>query len=428
MADKRSAREILDDDDEFVHDEPGPEAEESKTYEEQLTENFLAEFQGAADVEVKLYAQGKNAKDLEYLFTTSPDAHSMGQILDILRDDYGGGTFRVNVRRDGKIAAARSFKVRPPLRRDGGTDATRAVEQIRQEMREREQKAQSEIGQLIAAMNNSVMSMIQASQQSTMDMMRLMLENGQRREPGLWDDPEKLVLLKQLFGGDDKKPDPMETFFKAFEFAQNVSGNKETTTADALVTAIKEIGPSLATLGRGALPPPSPDRTRSAPEPAQNPQTQPRPESQGQIPFIPPRVSSLQEMIGVLFQGARQGVKPERFVDMILESVDADAAYNLFSTEEGRAQIYAAVPGSQEHAAWLEALGVAIDAETMPDDDGADDQQSSEGEAPHVPDASTSDADCGQSGDNSLGDARRSGDAPAHGADHQGGKSGPGDS
>lgn len=426
MADKRTARELLDDDLENFEEEAAPE-EDAKSYEEQLTDNFLAEFQGASDVEVKLYAQGKNAKDLEYLFTTSPEAHTMGQILDTLRDDYNGGTFRVVVRRDGKIAAARSFKVRPPLRRDHDGGSSRAIEELRREMEERERRGQSEIAQLISAMHNNTTQMIQQSQNSQMEMMRMMLENSNRREPGLWDDPEKLVLLKSLFGGDEKKADPMETFFKAFEFAQNVSGAKETTTADALLAAVKEIGPSLATLGRGAaaaLPPPSPDKTRSAVQPpAPQPQPQPRPQAIGPAPFqIPPRVNSLQEMIAVLLEGAQRAIPPERFVDMILESVDADAAFNLFSTEEGRAQILAYVPPAAEHSDWLAKLGHEIDLATMPEDDP---EQSSQEEAAHVPDASASDGDRREPGDDSLGDSGRPSDAPAHGANREGGEGGP---
>lgn len=77
--------------------------------------DLLAGFTDAAAVSVKVYRVVKN-KPLAYVYECSPETFSM----DSLRDDYGGGEFRVYIHDNGRLVKNVRVMVEPP-RKIGGT-------------------------------------------------------------------------------------------------------------------------------------------------------------------------------------------------------------------------------------------------------------------------------------------------------------------
>jgi hypothetical protein len=83
---------------------------------------------GAASASVTVYRVIKN-KPLAYVFECSPDSFSMDQ----LRDEYGGGEFRVYIHKDGDLYRNVRVMVEPKAR-GGSSDADAALALVRDEM------------------------------------------------------------------------------------------------------------------------------------------------------------------------------------------------------------------------------------------------------------------------------------------------------
>lgn len=388
------------------------------------TENFLADFGSEQDVEVKVYLQGKNARDLEYLFTTTPDQYSMGQLLDMCRDEYGGGAFRFVVRQNNKIARAKTFKVRAPLRRDNtGPDLNAALDQFRREQEDRSKQQESGLASVLSAMQQNTADMIRAGNDNMMRMMELMLNNRPAEKQGAdLSDPNTLMVLKTLFTPPEKDgPSEMDIFFKALEVAKEMSGSAATP-GDVLLGAMKELGPGLKAMAEAGQ---QPSSMRAPVGPASaNPGRQDAYEAH---PQAQPQQSPQQQMaalIQAILNGAATNADPAQFVDPLLDLLGADNAYEMFCTEEGRQMLAVNIPGASEHMAYMERIGALIDAATDPGDDDASDDESSEN-SEGVQGNAPAKSNGGDSGESATGNEGNSENTADNGGDSSGGKSGP---
>jgi len=411
MTDKRTAQATRDDDDELDrHIEP------ESTPEDDAADSFLTDFIGMDSVEVKVYAQAPGGRKLEYLFDTTPEHHTMGQLLNILRDKYGGGDFRIHVRKDKQLVGNKAFSVRAPLPSDNKDNTREMMTEFRRELEDRERKQENGLASVLQAMQQNTQSMMMQMQTSQMEMMKLMLGNKSDAPRGMdLSDPNTLMALKELFSPPQKESGEMDTFMKAAEFLRSMQSDREPTETDVMLQAIRAIGPGLAQLAggaaRGALPAPESVRPMpgtapgdAAPQPAAS-----APQGDAGEPL------DVQGMVAQLFAAAARGDDAVPYAGPVIDRLGPDQAYAIFSTAAGRAQIFELVPDARKFEPWLKALGAAIDRETSDPDSGETDNVSGHNEQP---------GDGGHAGVDSGRGAGNPGDAKNHGEDGGRGENG----
>ena len=94
------------------------ELEDAEIISDDVTERLFSELRGVNDAEVRIYQKDVDSTKLDYLFSTTGDAFtSITELYDQLRDEYGGGIFRIHVRKAGKLYRNEEIRVRAPKRR-----------------------------------------------------------------------------------------------------------------------------------------------------------------------------------------------------------------------------------------------------------------------------------------------------------------------
>lgn len=105
-----------------MDDEPGPPPSPIAAGEQDNLMGLMATLAGAATATVTIYRVIKN-RPLAYVFECSPDSFSMDQ----LRDEYGGGEFRVYIHIDGVLQKNIRVMVEPKARTSDETPAIAAL-------------------------------------------------------------------------------------------------------------------------------------------------------------------------------------------------------------------------------------------------------------------------------------------------------------
>lgn len=209
--------------------------------------NVLSDLESDSEgVKVNVYRSQSGTKKLAYLFSCQPDEFG----LEKLRDEYGGGDFRVIVRKDGLNVANKAVSVEAP-----------------KEAPKLDISSSNQLETLVKAMQTGFESILAAvvhsnQPQSTDQVEVRMLE--------------KMAMYKQLFAQQapvsaSDTTDTLGTFLKGIEFMRSMdTNNREATTADVLMETVKTAMPALA----AAMTAP-----KTAPIPAQPVLTSPAQES-----------------------------------------------------------------------------------------------------------------------------------------------------
>ncbi len=78
--------------------------------------NLISELGGDSETTVNIYKQpGTGKEKLEFLFAIEPQDYRLGPLLEKIRDEYGGGNYRVRVHQNGRILANRAISIAVPL-------------------------------------------------------------------------------------------------------------------------------------------------------------------------------------------------------------------------------------------------------------------------------------------------------------------------
>lgn len=197
-------------------------------------EQALAEFPRSDDATITVNRVLPN-NQLSFMFSYHPDEYTISQLQTRLRDEFGGGKFRVRGMFDKKVRLNNIIHVDPPRKT------------FEQPLPQNNQQAQNN--------NEIVMAMMQSMQRGFQELGQFIAQSNLAQSRAPTYDPleaedrfmQRMLQMKQLFQ-NERSPEtpPYDLFIKGLEFGKEVIGNTgESTTMDVIRDALKTLGPSL---------------------------------------------------------------------------------------------------------------------------------------------------------------------------------------
>ena len=320
-------------------------------------EGLISEFTGAADIVVNVYRQGEG-KNISFLFRTSPDEMSGGEIMERCRDNYGTGDYRIHIRQGPRIVHNRGFSVEAKKEPDP------ALQQ---------QTTTADIVSLITAQNQNMQQMFLAT-------MTAMAEAMKGREPPPPPDPvamqnsivQSLVALKQLAVGEEpKQKDPVELLIQGVTLANEMRPSDGETNANDLVLAgLKAFAPTITEATRAGIAnqaqPGQPQPGQPLPGQPADPQAAEAAEREKALNL---KKVMMKQQLGWLVKQAAQGKHPELYAELLLDQVGEREVLAFIERDDALQQLANIEPDVQYHVPWFEALRQCI-LELTRDDDG----------------------------------------------------------
>lgn len=206
--------------------------EDNEPSQETALTNLLAELGGSEDILVNIYRQPGNGKQrMEYLFTVAPDDYQLGPLLEKVRDEYGGGQYRIRVYQNGGLIANRPISIGEP------------------KFKKVEEKTGSEFVGIIQELMNE--------QRKNTELLLARLENSQKATAPPLDIMSILAMAKDMFFDTRQIPVPvpapdtlgqLERLMALQSTMKNLGGNGDgnTSESDVLVELIRQFAPTLA--------------------------------------------------------------------------------------------------------------------------------------------------------------------------------------
>lgn len=292
-----------------------------------------------------------------YLFSRGVHEVTMPMILEALRDDYGGGTFRLEVR-DGRsrYLAAKYLEVEAPKRPLPGheqreRDAERPPERDRG-------GPEFDFTPLIDMIERS-----NAQHRDTLNMMLQAMKPEGRRDVG--------ELVESLAALDRLRPQPQSSgmgvkdLLEAFQLFESIRGDggggSGSTGWDVLRSAASSFFPMLQQGmaqqhqhpaltfqnptggGQGAPDPAAPGASSPAPSSSTSPA--------GPEPTM--TADAMQQQLELLLRAAASDRDPYTYASLAIDELGAVAASRLFVDPQGWAAFAAQVPAAAQYAEWF---------------------------------------------------------------------------
>ena len=268
--------------------------EGEETEDESLT-YLLNQLGGQSNVEVRIFRCGKGYHGKQsYLDTVEADEFSPKMLQDV----YGGGSFRIHVRQDGKLKRNVGIEVCPPINKEVKTEE----KDIFAELAHLQQQNTEVIITAIGAMGNNFAQAIkeviatQAPQRSKTEEMQETLN--------------MMVAMKQVMGDNKPQIDSTEIFMKGLEFAKSITPRDgEPTSLEVLMEGAKQILPAIAQMS---------EKTNDAsPSPATVPVKQEKPSKKGVKKVINPIKKIVQGAINQIFEAKNKSTPIAKIADTI---------------------------------------------------------------------------------------------------------------
>ncbi len=314
-----------------------------------------------------------------FLFSVPAASITGIQLLEKLRDEHGGGDYRVRGRRGSQwIGGAQTVSIAAPVKRADAAPAAAAVP-----------AAAAPAGQ-----DQFMQFLLQQQQQSGQTMQAILTGLIARPEPqrggGNMDKviaaaaPIASGLLAGLFGMlQQSKPDAMKQLRELLEIRSLVAdngGGGGASESDVMLTAIKEIGPVLAGLmaQRASEPAPAAAPRRPAAPPALAapgaaiPAPAPAVPAAG-APAAPLSLPQLRSQLGLLLRGAANDSPTEAYAVLLCDLVPEDQLRMLIDHPGFDGLLAGIDPRAAEFADWFAELRQSVrDMLDAPADDGED--------------------------------------------------------
>lgn len=338
-----------------------------ETEEQQLDalEGLISEFTGSADILVNVYRQGEG-KSISFLFRTSPDEMSGGEIMERCRDNYGTGDYRVHIRQGPRIVHNRPFSV--------------------------EAKREPDPALSSAPGNADIIALVTANaaqtQQMFMATMTAMAEALKGREPPPAPDPvamqnsmiQALVALKQLAVPESTAKDPVEMLIQGVQLAAELKPSEGDTNANDLVLAgLKAFAPTITEATRAgmaaqqALPGAPGGSVPGAPGApgAPGPGAPASPEiaaAAAREKEMGLRQVMMRQQLAWLVKQASVGKNPDLYAELLLDQVGESTVLEFIAKADALEQLAVIEPRVKDYSVWFEELRAAILDLTRPDD------------------------------------------------------------
>jgi hypothetical protein len=336
--------------------------ETDETEEAKLTalDGMISEFTGAADTVVNVYRQG-DGKNLSFLFRTSPDELTGGEIMERCRDGYGTGDYRIHIRAGSRLVKNAPFSVERIQGPDPALGVPAAVNQG------------LGIAEVIAMMQSSNDKMALMFSET----MRAMGEAMKGNAAPAFNPAEmqasliqSLAALKSMTDKPDTAPaDPVAMLIQGITLAKELNPKEgDTNSSDILLEGIKQFAPAIAQatqMGAARLSPP----TNGAPPagPPLDPQASADADREKEVNM---RNFMLKQQLTWLIKQAESGKDPDLYAELLLDQVGETAVLEFIAKPDALDQLAAINPGVVGQRIWFERLRDAILDLTAPDPTG----------------------------------------------------------
>ncbi len=307
--------------------------------------NIIADLGGAIDAKVNVYKAEKGSRQMAYV--GSYDAADFS--LDSIKAEYGGGSYRIHVRRDGALVANRLLTIaesrnKPEVIAAAGPQLNPA------DLIATMQQGFATLGQsLLQGMAQMIPPPVPAK--STQEML------------------QEMLTMKQLLApAHESAPvDQFAIFRQGMELAAQMQPREgDVGTNELMLEAIKSLGPVLGSAiqkpafnpqiaGPGVVPPapqlPAPPFvSHSMPQPAQHAEPQPQPPEGADM--------SLQEKLffNTVIAAANADADPATYSALVLDLLGNDQALRLVSLPDWFEQLVAREPRAFAHKPWFEEM------------------------------------------------------------------------
>ena len=301
--------------------------------------NIIADLGGATDAKVNVYKAQKGSRDMAYVGSYEAADFS----LDSLKLEYGGGSYRIHVRRDGQLVANRLLTIAelrnpmipPPAPQVNPADLIATMQQ-----------GFATLGQSLL---QGMAQMIPPPQpaKSTQEML------------------QEMLTMKQLLApAHEAAPvDQFAIFRQGMELAAQMQPREgDVGTNEVMLEAIKSLGPVLGSAiqkpafnpqiaGPGVVPPaPQLPAPQFMPQPAQHAEPQPQPPEGSDM--------SLQEKLffNTVIAAANADADPATYSALVLDLLGNDQALRLVSLPDWFEQLVAREPRAFAHKPWFEEM------------------------------------------------------------------------
>jgi hypothetical protein len=277
-------------------------------------QTLMSELAGSSSSKVTVYRYVRG-QQLAYVFACSPDAFS----LDVLRDKYNGGDFRLFISKDGVLWKNRAVSVEPKQTAGASEPAPTQSAELGAVMREGFAKQAAMMAEALRAI--AMPAPAPVSPFAGIDIPAAItavsaLLATLRPPPA----PPPI----QQNGGTDKAIDMLlKGIDLARELKSESGGDGETSMLSILREFIKS--PMLAqAVSVAAQPPAAPVRPALARPPQAPPVQQPAQSFASATPAAPPMNMLLTQYLGMLVKKAEEGSDPVLYADLVLDSLDEE--------------------------------------------------------------------------------------------------------
>ena len=343
-----------DDDDSPIFEEENHTHVELQNWWNALDEN--------SGVKFRVYRQQDahgNEQKQPFLFSFDPSDYDFDELLEKIKDDYGGGEYRVKAY-DGKkqlrknelisIETPEGFKVR-------GFKAA--------EVNPHEQQ-----NQMIPLLERMVEKMESNKNDSTARMMELLIGMmGQRQDNsggglmGMFKTPQDLLVVKQLLTGDNNNNNSgginealgLLSKFKELGMMDN---GRETNESDILMTALQQLGPAISSAMQNKAAPANVQRIAA--------QDNTNPENLEQM-----TQQHYDSLFGMLIRRAKSNADVSPYADIIVDEFGEDYIAQLLDNGVNLADFLAQVkPEVNDQRDWFDKLAQSVENSFSGDNEG----------------------------------------------------------
>lgn len=384
--------------------ENGNEIDEFLSDDDLNLMSIVSELETVNNAYVSVYRADNGRSKGAYIFRCSPNEFSLPDILDKLRDEYGGGDFRLVVSKNGAMVRnspisvekprlmPKSFEqsIHQPAAPAPNTDGLNAVLlQMQENARAQADSMRDFMMQQSERTSNMMLEIVKAT------------SNGARSEaPTMVDMLQTMVTLKTLSGEDKKGTDPAELinmFFKGMEQGKELAGNGGDGDESILKTAIKGFAPFLGQVTEQLsnqkqvpqLPAPVP-RNRPPqviPQKSTAPAVQSEPVIEteddamlGNFLQTTKMIQQFSPYIQLLSKAAMVNADTEVYANLILDQIEESVIREWIINEENYKKVTSYLPpeinANPEYRGWFDELRVIVIALLDGQDESEDDATS----------------------------------------------------
>ena len=321
-------------------------------------EGMISEFAGADGHTVNVYRQGEG-KSISFLFRTTPDEMTGGEIMERARDHYGTGDYRVHIRKGPRIVHNRPFSVEAKQAPDPAlapaANQGLGIAEVIAMMQSSNDKMALMFSETMRAMGEAMKSN-QAPAFNPAEMQASLIQS--------------LAALKSMTEKPDTPPsDPVAMLIQGITLAKELNPKEgETNSSDLLLEGIKQFAPAIAQATQlGAARLGAPGNGGMLPGPPADGQTAADAAKEKELGL---RNMMLRQQLAFLIKQAENGKNPDLYAELLLDQLGETVVLDFIGKDDALEQLGKVNPGVMGQRIWFEALKAAILELTAPGDAG----------------------------------------------------------